>query len=1506
GTYSFQTRVIDAGGLTGAVSTQAVQVDTGVPAAPTLIGTDDVAAVTGAIANGATINDNVPVLSGTAEPNATVTLTIDGTPVTVTANGAGNWSHTPGVLADGAHSVSATQTDAAGNVSPAVALSFTVDATAPVAPVFIGTDDVAPVIGTIANGSTINDVRPAISGTTAEPNATMTVTISGPTPVTATVVANGAGAWSFTPGANLADGGYSVTVTQTDAAGNTSPAGAPLTFTLDSAAPLSISTITAVTADSGTGGDFITNDSTLLVSGSNSPLAAGEVVQISLNGGASWQAVTQLTGASWSFDNTGASLANGSHSLQTRVVDAAGNAGAVSSQAVVIDTTAPSATSSITAITTDTGTGGDFVTSDNTLAITGTNAALGAGETVQISLNGGASWVAATPVTATSWSYNNTGSVLADGSYNFQTRVIDAAGNTGAVSSQAVQIDTAAPTATSSITAITADSGTAGDFVTNDATLVIGGANTALIAGETVQLSLDGGATWVSTTSVTATSWTFDNTGATLAAGTYSFQTRVIDAGGLTGTVSTQAVQVDTGVPAAPTLIGTDDVAAVTGAIANGATTNDNVPALSGTAQPNATVTLTIDGGAPVTVTANGAGNWSHMPAVLADGVHNVSVTQTDAAGNVSPAATLSFTVDATAPVAPVFIGTDDVAPVTGTIVGGSTINDVRPAISGTTAEPNATVTITFAGPTSVTATVVANGAGVWSFTPGANLADGSYSVTVTQTDAAGNTSAAGAPLTFTLDSAAPLSISTITAVTADSGTGGDFITNDSTLLISGSNSPLAAGEVVQVSLDGGATWVATTPTTATSWSFDNTGPSLADGTYSFRTRVVDAAGNTGTVSSQAVVIDATVPTAVPTIAAITDDSGAAGDFVTSDNTLAISGTNPVHAADEAVQLSLDGGTTWVAVTQLGATTWSYNNTGAVLADGTYSFQARIIDAAGNPGPASSQAVVIDTAAPLATSTITAITADSGTPGDFITNDTNGLTVTGANMALASGEVVQISLDGGATWVATTPVTGTSWTHTTVAMGNGSYSFQTRVIDAGGLTGPVASRAVVIDAGIPAAPTLIGTDDVAPVVGSITNGSTTNDAQPALSGTAEPNATVTITIDGAPVTVTANAAGAWSHTPAALADGLHSVSVTQTDAAGNTSPSATLAFTVDTAVPVAPTLVASDDVAPVIGAIANGSATNDNVPALSGTAQPNATVTLTIDGGAPVTVTANGAGVWSFTPAALADGAHSVSVTQTDAAGNVSPAAALGFTVDTAVPAAPTLIGTDDVAAITGAIANGATINDNVPVLSGMAEPNATVNLVIDGGAPVTVTANAAGAWSHTPAALADGLHSVSVTQTDAAGNVSPAVALSFTVDATAPVAPVFIGTDDVAPVIGTIANGSTINDVRPAISGTTAEPNATMTVTISGPTPVTATVVANGAGAWSFTPGANLVDGSYSVSVTQTDGAGNTSPAGAPLTFTLDSAAPLSISTITAITADSGAGGDFITSDPTLLVSGS
>ena len=155
-------------------------------------------------------NDNTLTLTGTTPVGSTVTV-FDGTTTTplgsVKANASGSWSYTTFALVDGAHSFTATATDAAGNTSKAsTALAVMVDTVAPVAPL-------------IAN-DTINGNNSVTLTGMAEGNSTVKV-YDGATVGSAT--ANASGAWTFTTG-QLSIGSHDLTATATDAAGNTSAA----------------------------------------------------------------------------------------------------------------------------------------------------------------------------------------------------------------------------------------------------------------------------------------------------------------------------------------------------------------------------------------------------------------------------------------------------------------------------------------------------------------------------------------------------------------------------------------------------------------------------------------------------------------------------------------------------------------------------------------------------------------------------------------------------------------------------------------------------------------------------------------------------------------------------------------------------------------------------------------------------------------------------------------------------------------------------------------------------------------------------------------------------------------------------------------------------------------------------------------------------------------------------------------------------------------------------------
>src|SRR5207237_874569 len=218
-----------------------------------------------------------------------------------------------------------------------------------------------------------------------------------------------------------------------------------------------------------------------------------------------------------------------------------------------------------------------------------------------------------------------------------------------------------------------------------------------------------------------------------------------------------------------------------------------------------------------------------------------------DAAVNVGTTASQAVTIDTTAPAVSITGFTPD----SGRIGDGIT-NATTVTVSGT-AEIGSLVTL-YDNLNSV-GTVTADGSGHWSIFE-SGLTNGSiHNFTATATDNAGNISSPTAPLSVTIITGGPAEALAITAIATDSGTVGDFITNDTTLIVSGSNGALAAGEKIQVSSNGGTTWTDVAQTTATTWSLDDT--ANPHGTsFTYQARIVDSAGNVGTTASQAITID--------------------------------------------------------------------------------------------------------------------------------------------------------------------------------------------------------------------------------------------------------------------------------------------------------------------------------------------------------------------------------------------------------------------------------------------------------------------------------------------------------------------------------------------------------------------------------------------------------------------------------------------------------------------------
>ena len=180
---------------------------------------------------------------------------------------------------------------------------------------------------------------------------------------------------------------------------------------------------------------------------------------------------------------------------------------------------------------------------------------------------------------------------------------------------------------------------------------------------------------------------------------------------------------------------------------------------------------------------------------------------------------------------------------------------------------------------------------------------------------------------------------------------------------------------------------------------------------------------------------------------------------------------------------------------------------------------------------------------------------------------------------------------------------------------------------------------------LPGAPTITSFSPDTGVVGD----GITDPAILTLTGTAVANSTVNV-YDGTTLlgTATANASGAWSFVTVPLPDGVHSFTATDTVSGVTSAASVVMSVTIDTVAPAAPTIASFSTDSGTVG----DHITNDSTLTLTGTAEANATVKV-FDGATLLgSVVANGSGAWSYTTAALANGAHSLTATASDAAAN--------------------------------------------------------------------------------------------------------------------------------------------------------------------------------------------------------------------------------------------------------------
>ena len=1259
-------RYTDAAGNGGAGGTVSIATDARAPDAPVVSLQTDAGAST---SDGVT-NSGVLSLAG-VEPGAKVDYS---------TNLGGTWSESF-TAQPGQNTVLVRQTDAAGNVGASSApFTFSLDATGPATPGVALLRDTGPS----AVDNITNDGRLAVTGT--EDGATVQYSTDG--------------GQSWSTGFTAQAGENSVQVRQVDVAGNASAPSAVLTFALSTLETAAAPPVLRLANDTGaSSSDRITSNSLLEVS----EVEPGATVEYSTDG------------QSWS---TSFSPSLGVNTVYVRQVDSGGTPSAASAPfTFTVDIAAPDTPAAV--LDSDTGSSGsDRITSNPALALAGAEA----GAQLQYSTDGGQTWSASFAPQL--------------GENQVRWRQVDLAGNVSEAS--APLAFTWDNTAAAPLVALNADTGArTDDRITSDGTLKVSGTE----SGATLQYSIDGGQTW--------------SASFTAAQGANTVRVRQVDAAGNISAASAPlSFTLDSTAGVAPTL----SLASDTGASSTDRVTRSGTLMVGGT-----------DAGARLQYSTDGGQTWS-ASFVAQAGANSVQVRQVDLAGNVSQASqSFNFTLDNTASAPTVTLKAD-----TGASGSDRVTSSAELEITG--AEAGATLQYS------------TDGGATWgsSFVPSQGL----NNVRVRQVDLAGNSSAGSTTLSFTYDTAvsAP-SLSLPNSVNGVSGSG--------RVTVEG----LEAGATWEYSTDGGQSWSAGSGT-----SFNAATGSYADGAV--QVRQLDAAGNASAAGSLgAFVVDNSAPILDVTLE---QDTGAsANDRITRNAQLKLTGLE----SGSTVEYSTDGGQTWSA--------------SFTPQQGANAVQLRQVDAVGNTSQPVALDFTLDSTAP-SKPTITGFTPDTGTVGDGLTRSTAvTLTIT----AEASQTVRVVRQSDGATITATETATPGVYTATWSGLGQGANEFRALVVDrAGNESAASDARFVTIDSLAPGAPTIVLASDT----GASDSDRVTSDGAVSVGATEA----------GARLQYSTNNGATWSDTFTAQA-GANNVRVRQTDAAGNVSASGSLSFTLDRSA-AAPTVSLASD---------TGTSSSDGLTA-------NGALSLGgVESGAVVEYSTNGGQSWSTSFNAQA-GANTVQVRQTDRAGNVSAAsAALNFTLDSTAAAPQVALAQDTGASSTDGLTNAAAL-----VVSGT-EPGARVEYSVDGGQT----------WS-TGFTAQPGANAVQVRQTDAAGNVSAAAQLGFTLDTQAPEAPGVALRRD---------TGTSSTDRITADGSLQVQAEDGAKVEFS----------TDGGSTWSvsFTP----ANGANSVLVRQTDAAGNVSLPASPFEFTLSSAelAPPA-PTALGFTPDTGVVGDGVTSN--------
>ncbi|ECA5943729.1 Ig-like domain repeat protein [Salmonella enterica subsp. enterica serovar Poona] len=1382
------------------------------------------------------INEKNPALTGTAAPYSTVKLYIDGALIAeVRTNKDGRWEYTLKAdqgLVDGDHRITASVEDIAGNIAHSDPFLISVDTAISIPIVSLSPDSDSG----ISDDNLTNIVKPTLHLKDIDPDI-ISVQVWDAASDTQIGVATQQpdGSWAYTFTSDLTEGLHQVYVKVEDIAGNKANS-AVFDFTIDTTVSTPVISLLSKD-DTGVTGDNLTNINKpgFAISGVDAD-AHRVVVQVMHNGVSEEIELSHLNG-SWLF-TPGNTWADGSYTLTVKVEDKAGNTNYSAPLTVVIDTQI--AIDGVELVN-DSGVKGDNMTNDDrphfrVTVPTDVNE-------VRLSIDGGNSWVQATPGVAGSWEYIWP-TDLADGQYTLTVEATDKAGNTVTKT-----IDFAVDT-TLSVPVIVLnsadDTGVQGDNMTNSTQPTFALQH---IDDDAVRVTVSvehGGVTTTFDATKGVGGWTFTPP-TSWGAGDYTLSVSVEDKAGNTSHSASLTVTVDT-------QIAINNIELVNDSgIPDDNLTNNVRPQFQVKVPTDVNeVRLSIDGGKTWFNATQSAtpGVWDYTwLADVGEGKHTLTVEATDKAGN-QTTQKLDFIIDTLLSEPTIVLdNTDDSG-----IKGDNLTNANKPTflLGNIDADARYVTVEVQHGSTKEVLTATKGATGIWSVTPTGTWADGDYTLTVRVEDEAGNVKYS-APLTVTVDT--QITIDVIELVN-DNGIPGDNLTND----VRPHFRVTVPGDVneVRLSIDGGNTWVRATQGTAGIW--DYTWPKdVTDGLHTLTVEATDKAGNKTTQT-----LDFTIDTrlSTPTITMDSrDDTGAIGDHITSVKRPGFTiGNIDSDAQSVILRITQGGNSQEVTLTQVGGQ-WRFTPD-ADWADGSYTLTVEVTDNAGNVRQSTPLIVTVDTQ-----TSITDITLvnDHGVPDDNLTNSTRPqfeITVP------ADVNSVQLSIDGGANWVSAAQGIEGVWGYTwPTDMGDGKHTLTVMVTDRAGNTA-TQTLEFFIDTRL-STPTIAldSTDDTGTPGDDMTNRTRPTFILQNIDSDVI-NVTVSVTHNGTTTSFTATqGAGGWSFTPPApWGDGDYTLTVTVEDRAGNTRPSTPLTVTVDTQIAIDHIELVNDSGVP-------GDNITKHVRPQFQISVPDDVekVLLSIDGGTTwvTAIKSSTAGIWDYTwPTDMPEGQHTLIVEVTDGAGN-KMTGTLDFTIDITL-LTPTIELAPDQDTGQNKNDNLTSVTQPIFVLGSIDKDVRHVELSIEhnGTFKTVVLTESADGWRYRPdSALADGSYTFTVTVTDVAGNQQTSAPLKVTIDGTltTPVIELAAGEDS-----GTVGDRLTNHD-RPVFDIRQVDSDVTrvmVKVTYNGKTHEEAAVFTNGQ--WRFTPSASWADGSYQLAVVVEDLAGNIKES-APLEVRID-----------------------------------